>query len=378
MAIITYPLNGIEYSASDAETYLCSRTSGVYAAEDCFSASITGNREITISRGLAWIRNTYFSGKSVANTENVIVEIPIADSALSRIDRIVLRFSTVQNESNIVLKQGALASQPIAPPLERTASVYELGLCDISVPAGSIFIKNSDVISTLLDENLCGLMSDGVTKIPTANLYAKFSEEFETWLGELQEQFSGDVAANLQNQINSINKLIATYDDKYIAMTSKGKANGVASLNESGKVPASQLPAMDYIPTSSKGNANGVASLDSSGKVPASQLPASLLGLYLHNISIVTDHKGIKLQIFLTYISHRPEAYTINDLQNDMFNTNIGKYPVSGVDTAPGYSSVFAMEPQKNDIIFYAGSNTYKLSEANGEYNAITDNVISL
>lgn len=33
MAIITYPLNDVEYTAEDAETYLCTRTSGVYAAE---------------------------------------------------------------------------------------------------------------------------------------------------------------------------------------------------------------------------------------------------------------------------------------------------------------------------------------------------------
>ena len=29
MSIITYPLDGPTYSASDAETYLCTRTSGV-------------------------------------------------------------------------------------------------------------------------------------------------------------------------------------------------------------------------------------------------------------------------------------------------------------------------------------------------------------
>ena len=41
-----------------------------------------------------------------------------------------------------------------------------------------------------------------------------------------------------------------------------------------GKVPAEQLPAMDYIPTAQKGAANGVASLGSDGKVPAAQIPA--------------------------------------------------------------------------------------------------------
>ena len=51
MSIITYPLDIIEYEAKDAETYLCSRTSGVFASTGHFDASITGAREVRISRG---------------------------------------------------------------------------------------------------------------------------------------------------------------------------------------------------------------------------------------------------------------------------------------------------------------------------------------
>lgn len=61
------------------------------------------------------------------------------------------------------------------------------------------------------------------------------------------------------------------------ALTDKiGQPNGIASLDGEGKVPADQLPTMDYIPTSEKGVANGVATLDSAGKVPSAQLPDSI------------------------------------------------------------------------------------------------------
>lgn len=60
----------------------------------------------------------------------------------------------------------------------------------------------------------------------------------------------------------------------YIPTSQKGANGGVASLGNDGKVPAGQLPAMDYIPTSQKGAASGVASLGTDGKVPSSQLPA--------------------------------------------------------------------------------------------------------
>ena len=58
-------------------------------------------------------------------------------------------------------------------------------------------------------------------------------------------------------------------------ISAKGKSNGFATLDSSGKVPSGQLPSMDYIPTSQKGVASGVASLDSNGKVPGSQLNLS-------------------------------------------------------------------------------------------------------
>lgn len=53
----------------------------------------------------------------------------------------------------------------------------------------------------------------------------------------------------------------------------EGKLNGKADLKD-GKVPAEQLPSMDYVPNSLKGQANGVATLDGSGKVPSGQLPS--------------------------------------------------------------------------------------------------------
>lgn len=60
-------------------------------------------------------------------------------------------------------------------------------------------------------------------------------------------------------------------------ISAKGKSNGFATLDSSGKVPSGQLPSMDYIPTSQKGAANGVASLDSSGLVPEAQIPTTYL-----------------------------------------------------------------------------------------------------
>lgn len=59
----------------------------------------------------------------------------------------------------------------------------------------------------------------------------------------------------------------------YIPTKDKGTAGGVASLGTDGKIPSGQLPSLDFIPTKDKGAAGGVASLGTDGKVPDAQIP---------------------------------------------------------------------------------------------------------
>lgn len=235
MALVTYPLNNIQYSAEDAELFHCTRTSGVFAADEDFSASVSGaDNTVNIGQGIAWIRNSRFSGKVVANKSSVDIDMGLADGTYPRIDAIVIRFDANKNETEIVKKEGSAASSPVAPEVVRTEALYELHLYHVRRRAGATSILASDITDLRPDVNYCGVMSDDVTML-------------------------GDDFIN-KNQI--------------------GVAGGVASLGANGKVPNSQLPAMNYIPTSQKGVANGVAPLNASGKVPEGNLPFSIRSHY--------------------------------------------------------------------------------------------------
>ncbi len=50
--------------------------------------------------------------------------------------------------------------------------------------------------------------------------------------------------------------------DTFIPKKDKGAENGVASLDETGKIPQDQLPELDFIPNDEKGHPNGVAPLN--------------------------------------------------------------------------------------------------------------------
>ena len=173
MSIITYPLDGVTYSAEDVATYLCTRTSGVYAKDSNFAVSITGTRQITIAPGLAWINYDDFKGVSACSREAVNLIVPDADSTLPRIDRVVLQFDTAANLTAVKLKPGTPAAAPEPPTILQNHNQYELGLCTVSVPAGSSVITAADITDTRADDAVCGVMRDSVTGIPTAQLQAQ-------------------------------------------------------------------------------------------------------------------------------------------------------------------------------------------------------------
>ena len=173
MSIITYPLNGVTYDAEDVSTYLCTRTSGVYAKDTNYAVSVTGARQITVAPGLAWVNYDDFKGVSVCSREAVNLTIPDADSTLSRIDRVVLQFDTAANLTAVKLKPGTPAAAPEPPAILQNHNQYELGLCTVSVPAGSSVITAADITDTRADEDVCGVMRDSVTGIPTAQLQAQ-------------------------------------------------------------------------------------------------------------------------------------------------------------------------------------------------------------
>ena len=225
MSIITYPLNGVVYSAEDVATYLCTRTSGVYSKETNFAVSTTGTRQITVAPGLAWINYDDFKGVSVCSREENVLTVPEADNTLNRVDRVVLQFDTSENITAIKLKTGTPAVAAQLPDILQNHNQYELGLCTISVPAGSTAVTAADITDTRADETVCGVMRDGVTGIPAATLIQRLRAEIDklvdkgsfynkaetdALLDELQEQMDGKISAATS---------IAASGDNYVRFT---------------------------------------------------------------------------------------------------------------------------------------------------------------
>jgi len=218
MSIITYPLNGVTYDAEDVSTYLCTRTSGVYAKDTNYAVSVTGPRQITVAPGLAWINYDDFKGVSACSREAVNLTIPDADSTLPRIDRVVLQFDTAANLTAVKLKPGTPAAAPEPPAILQNHNQYELGLCTVSVPAGSSVITAADITDTRADETVCGVMRDGVKGIPTAQLQAQalaimtqLSTELHTKLDALDAAIAAVESGNFYTKSEADKKFGTPY-----------------------------------------------------------------------------------------------------------------------------------------------------------------------
>lgn len=173
--IITYPENGITYDADDASGYLATRQSGVYSAEEDFAVSISGELSLAVSAGQAWVRPSRFKGRSIIMEQPTTLTLTAADPVRTRIDRVVLRYDAAARQTRLQVLEGTPDSaSPTAPAITRTALVYDLCLAEITRPAGSTAITAANLTDTRADEDVCGVMRDGVTSIPTAQLIAQW------------------------------------------------------------------------------------------------------------------------------------------------------------------------------------------------------------
>lgn len=177
------------------------------------------NMTITFKTGDAWINGHYYF-----NDEDTILALTASDAVLKRIDRIVLRYSTSDRNILVKVKQGAFASTPVAPILQRDDDYYELGLADIFIGNNAVIISQGNITDLRLNTTYCGVVHGLVEQVDTTTLFnqylAKYAEveglidsdiaalkagyqsAWDTFFATIQSALSGDTAGNLLNKIN--------------------------------------------------------------------------------------------------------------------------------------------------------------------------------
>lgn len=162
-------------------------------------ASTNPDMHVTVQPGDGWINGYYIS---IENNNPEQLTIPTANPSLSRFDSVIMGLNYVDRKIEIYVKSGAVSANPSPVTLQRDNDLYEMELAQIRVSAGSASISQSNIHDMRSNTARCGIVKGTVDQIDTTDLFAQYDDAFQTWFSNIQSQLSGDVAANLQNQIN--------------------------------------------------------------------------------------------------------------------------------------------------------------------------------
>lgn len=174
---------------------------GVYAGVGTgFAVTVQSGMEVAIDSGRAWFNHTW-----TYNNSKYTLTLEAADTLRDRIDAVVLEVNSknsVRANSFKVVK-GMPATNPARPSLTKSGNVFQYALAYILVKAKATELSQTDVsyvVGTGETPYVTGVMQTVGVDAQVAQWHAEFNE----WFENLKAQLSGDVAANLQRQIDAV------------------------------------------------------------------------------------------------------------------------------------------------------------------------------
>lgn len=185
------------YDASDIARFLKKFfTNGVF--NNSLQVKANDNMTVSVSVGTANIE-----GYSYELDEELVLDIEEADSTLSRIDSVILRLDLTNRQIIVTILKGSYATNPSQPSITRTGTIYDLRLANISIPANTSRITN-DLITDTRFSNDCGNVTQAILSLDTNDIFIQYETLFYDWFNNIKNELSGDVAGNLQTQINNV------------------------------------------------------------------------------------------------------------------------------------------------------------------------------
>lgn len=182
-----FPLDNTEYEASALGAWFATRTRGVLSSGDNFAVTASGTgMSVTLQPGYGWLRRNAHWGTVVWMEEPETFILDPADGTLSRIDVIALRLDKDNNTAQPILRKGTFSNAPTFTAPVRDTHADEVYAASILVQPGAVKILQSDVTDLRLNETYCGIMRDGITGIPTAQLQEQAEQLIEQLRTELQ------------------------------------------------------------------------------------------------------------------------------------------------------------------------------------------------
>lgn len=226
--IKSFPNNQDVYVGAEwVMKWLHGRTSGVFGAYGNLSTSVVPNSmSIEVSDGIGWMSNensdgvVFWNDSEQTSGSKLMLTHEVADSALDRIDRVVVTWETTNYVAlpTISILKGTASSSPSVPALTNNSTQRQISLARIKIPAGTVSLTSAMITDERLDPSVCGIVTETI-KIDTTTMQSQFEALLRSIQNELQDLESGTGVELKKLQFNSVSVAVSkfvsntTYED---------------------------------------------------------------------------------------------------------------------------------------------------------------------
>lgn len=190
-------------------------TDGVFASIGGSLMPIAGTgMQVVVKTGKCWFNSTW-----TLNDALLPLDIPAADVGLTRIDAVVVEInSAVSTRANTIkVIKGIPSANPAKPTLANTETLHQYALGYVTVSAGVTSIT-ADKIEVNVGKTTCPFITSVLQQTDITALFNQWDAEFNAWFANVQAQLSGNVAANLQRQIDERVKIVDKATDSDVLL----------------------------------------------------------------------------------------------------------------------------------------------------------------
>ena len=192
--IKSFPNNQDVYVGAEwVMKWLHGRTSGVFGAANNLATSIVpGTMSVQVSDGVGWLSNdkgdgiVFWNDNEQTNGRKLTLTHDVADSAMDRIDRVVVTWGTTNYVAlpTISILKGTPSSNPRPPALTNNNIQRQISLRQQRIPAGAISLSAAYGTDERLDLSVCGIVTETV-KIDTTTMQSQFEALLKAVSNEL-------------------------------------------------------------------------------------------------------------------------------------------------------------------------------------------------
>lgn len=200
-----YPVYDRPYMASDLQGVQGRFFSnGIFVDEpNAYRPTPGDGMSVMVDVGWCCINGTFgYPSEKPSEQRKMVLQ---AAAANPRIDTVVIRWNANAEKRTIDLYviSGAPSDIPVRPTLTRSDTVWELGICDVLVPAYTTEVKAERITDTRLENARCGVCVP-FAPVSTTEFYDQLMAQTRTAVELSQSLIDGTIVGELQQQIDGL------------------------------------------------------------------------------------------------------------------------------------------------------------------------------